>query len=445
MDSQSFNRLPKQLLEMTNLDDRRFLRRAVAALSATNIWELVCCTVQEILPPETVSGKRLSHRYAHASLHEDVLNGSECLQFAVDIDKGAFKLGDIVLQRGQMAQWQVEQLPVNNIYMERTGYVVSQVFTRQAGTYPRTRLLAPDRPFFPDVYAAVQQYLPLRDYHQDRDGRNGQVHFLLPEVRAYVAEATLSDQGELNISVAGEGAGMLWLRIKGAYWVGKTMHQLDTPVSNLKALLTVALEAERLEYYLIDEKGTVYDSHREDSFSRFGPGSVRLRPARRGLASQVEDAREAGEGSEIEFKPFISPDQGMGTPSEKTKLRELVTTVVAFANTAGGRIYLGIDDDGTITGTGSGLATWAKDKVDDAALAKYTGALKSRIRSYVYGDVALQIEMATVRGALVAVIEVPRADPRPVAIVEDQHLYVRKGATNRKLPPDQWKSALLTP
>lgn len=79
------------------------------------------------------------------------------------------------------------------------------------------------------------------------------------------------------------------------------------------------------------------------------------RGSTRTLADQVREACESGEGLHVEFKPFVAPEQKLGSSSEKTKLREVVTTVVAFANTEGGHIYLGVEDDCTMSGIDEGI------------------------------------------------------------------------------------------
>ena len=123
-------------------------------------------------------------------------------------------------------------------------------------------------------------------------------------------------------------------------------------------------------------------------------------------------------------------------------MREVITTVIAFANTEGGNIYLGVEDDCTITGVGHDLQKWAESAVDDSVIARYLGTLKNKIKEVVHGEVELHVAHAVISDALVIVIEVPPAPIKPISLQQDQHLYVRTGASNRKLPPDQWKSVL---
>lgn len=72
----------------------------------------------------------------------------------------------------------------------------------------------------------------------------------------------------------------------------------------------------------------------------------------------------------------------------------------------------------------------------------YLGALKSGIKEAVHGEVVLHLAHTVISDALVVIIEVPPTSIKPISPQQDQHLYVRTGASNRKLPPDQWKSIL---
>jgi ATP-dependent DNA helicase RecG len=51
---------------------------------------------------------------------------------------------------------------------------------------------------------------------------------------------------------------------------------------------------------------------------------------------EIEEIIQSGEGYTIEWKRSVNPD--------------LAKEMVAFANSSGGRIFIGIDDEGNITG-----------------------------------------------------------------------------------------------
>jgi predicted HTH transcriptional regulator len=197
-----------------------------------------------------------------------------------------------------------------------------------------------------------------------------------------------------------------------------------------------------LEYYLIDRAGMIYDFHREDRFWQLQQGRRTLGPVNRTLADQVRKACHDGEGMHVEFKPFIDPNEKFNSNKQKTKLLETIIAVVAFANTEGGHIYMGADDDCSISGVDEQLKAWTKGALDEPNISRYLGALKSRIKESVYGEVVLRLSHATLDGATVIVIEVPQAGQKPVAVHQDRHLYVRAGASSQKAPPELWRSIL---
>jgi len=120
----------------------------------------------------------------------------------------------------------------------------------------------------------------------------------------------------------------------------------------------------------------------------------------------------------------------------------VLPTRLPFANTNGGYIYLGVDDDCDVTGINQKLGEWAKAAINELIIHRYLGALKSKIKDIVNGEIALHLSHVQVDGVLVVVIEVPPAVSKPITIRQDNYLYARTGASNRKVPPDQWKSVL---
>jgi predicted HTH transcriptional regulator len=150
----------------------------------------------------------------------------------------------------------------------------------------------------------------------------------------------------------------------------------------------------------------------------------------------------AGEGLNVEFKPFVDPDSKKPQGGAKSKLDEIAITAVAFANTEGGHIYLGVSDDCEVAGIEAKVCEWAKESSTDSVIGRYLGALKSRIKSVVAGELAFEASHVWLDGALIAVIHVLAADRRPIAMRQDHYLYARSGASNRKVPPDQWRIVL---
>ena len=360
--------------------DLRFRRRAVLARSADREWGLVCCTV-EVSPGESRRPKEVrSRRYEQVALYEDWLSAHSCIEFIDEVQNGRAAFGDVILKVQESTRWGLEPVPLANNYMPRAGYVVETQFGSRQGRVAHGPLLEPDEPYYPDLAEAARDWLPLTSYHGDHDGRNQHIMFLMPEYRAYFANAVLVDGG-LELRIDGTNTDQLVLVVKGAYWLDDLMSHFDCSVVDGKAVIEVPDAAERLEYVLMDSDGITYDFQREDKFNHSGLGRRHLAGVEKDLVGQVKAACVEGEGAKIEFKPFVDFAGGIGKKSNKTKFRELITTVVSFANTKGGRIYIGIDDECCVSDISSNLKKWAKSEIKEP-VNRYQGALTGRIRDH---------------------------------------------------------------
>jgi len=113
-----------------------------------------------------------------------------------------------------------------------------------------------------------------------------------------------------------------------------------------------------------------------------------------------------GEDSFTEFK------------SAGTSTKAVAKELCAFLNTAGGRLFLGVEDDGTTTG----LGTWTEEVVMNVGRTLIQPAVTPRWQS---------LELA---GTRVAIVSVDRGTDKPYAVGggESKNYYVRVGSTSRE-------------
>lgn len=421
----------------------RFRRRAVLTQTDKAEWRLVCCGVEGIPSVSKDITKTSSQHYDHAVLYEDWLTADECRDFVEQAQRGRVLFGDIALERDGNAYWELELVPLNNMSMARAGLVVQTQFAPNVNQMSRGPLLAKGAPYFPDLSEAARHWLPLNIYHGDSDARNGRIIFLLPELRSFFVAAKYEKE-ILTLHIEGTEADSAALVVKGAYWVDKAYTSFEEPVRKGEAKISVPAASERLEYLLLDEKSDIRDFQCEDRLNHSGLGKGHLAGSSEDLGQQVRAACLEGEGQEVEFKPFIDCTAGMGSGTKKTKFRELVTTVVAFANTKGGRIYMGVNDECCISGVNQGLQQWAEANVTDETAERYRGALTAKLRDQIIGDVSIRVSYVFVEEFLIVIVDVSQSPAKPASIRQNNILYVRAGASNKQLPPDQW-SAVLTP
>lgn len=110
--------------------------------------------------------------------------------------------------------------------------------------------------------------------------------------------------------------------------------------------------------------------------------------------------------------------------SETIELKEIVVDdikkeIVAFANCEGGKLYIGVRDDGTVTGL---------DHPDEAALQ-----ISNMVRDAIKPDLTmfLHYETITENGKLIVLVDVQRGTERPYYIAKKglrpEGVYVRQG------------------
>lgn len=138
----------------------------------------------------------------------------------------------------------------------------------------------------------------------------------------------------------------------------------------------------------------------------------------------IDRALRLGEDSHNEFK---SVRRGPLEP------KDIAKAVVAFANAGGGRIWFGVEPDGSVSGAG-GLAE--RDalqlRIDEACATGVVPPLTCTHRRTEHGGVVL------------IVTEVPAFAPgRPFRTADGRH-YVRQGASARLATPEEQRSLTLS-
>lgn len=117
----------------------------------------------------------------------------------------------------------------------------------------------------------------------------------------------------------------------------------------------------------------------------------------------------ATEGKTLEFKRDLS------SPTKPLR------TVVAFANSAGGRLVIGVDDDGTVVGVADALAE--EERI--------TNLIADRISP----QLVPAVDLVTVGEVTILVVDVPLSTRRPHYMRDqgpEQGVYVRLGSSTRQ-------------
>ena len=129
--------------------------------------------------------------------------------------------------------------------------------------------------------------------------------------------------------------------------------------------------------------------------------------------TQLHELLRAGEGAKLEFK------------RDGVRAEQVAKEIVAFANMNGGRILLGVEDDGTVTGIERpNLQEWLMDAV---------------VGAHVFPALVPDYEEVATAAGTVAVVSVHMGTAKPYAVQRGtkQDFYLRYGNTCRRPSREQ--------
>ena len=135
---------------------------------------------------------------------------------------------------------------------------------------------------------------------------------------------------------------------------------------------------------------------------------------------------EAGESDFVEFKPWII----LKDPKEA----QIVKTIVAFANSSGGHLYIGVNDDGTVQ-KGSDLRKAYKCDLPEA-LDKASERIQRLVSESLEPIPVVTVTEVAYGGESILLVDVEEGKNSPYA-THDHDIYIRRGATSRKPAPSE--------
>jgi predicted HTH transcriptional regulator len=120
------------------------------------------------------------------------------------------------------------------------------------------------------------------------------------------------------------------------------------------------------------------------------------------MSGSIEEIIKKGEGLNIEFKSKID------SPPKIAK------TIVSFANTSGGTLLIGVNDNGLVTGVGSELAELQK--------------LEKALTHYIEPKIIVQIKSQILTGRKLLAVKVTESQEKPHYVVSEKGariIYIR--------------------
>jgi hypothetical protein len=286
--------------------------------------------------------------------------------------------------------------------------------------YDRAPVVAKGLHPYPSIALAVNDWV----WHQRSDPRwvqsyfdLGKLRILVPDTRARIRKASWVG-GTLTL-LNDRNAAPEDVELQGVIVERRKSTMLNSGAVEREVTWEVPSDADEIEVYLVHCDGTLLSHRRVTRGEHYS-----ARPGDFGLRERAEEELRQGEGERVEYKAFIVP--------KNEKEKELIETVVAFSNTFGGRIYVGVKDDGTPQGEAE-LRKVGKDN-EEQALKLVARRIENLVRETIKPVPNVDVSPIAVAGSPVLMVDVLAGEDAPYSTFEHD-VYVRKGATNRKPDP----------
>jgi hypothetical protein len=241
----------------------------------------------------------------------------------------------------------------------------------------------------------------------------GQFMTILPETRARLLAGEWRP-GSVHIEVEAN-VPLLTLELQILADVGGRQQSRIVPLQSKSIDEEIPVDTDNINIFLAHESGECLSrTYLPAMFYAFGPQKPTQEVYLRVL-SEISN----GENDRVEYKTFIEP--------KDSKEREIVKATIAFANTLGGTIYVGIEDDGTLQGEAALCAAYHMSP--DKARAASMSHLRSLIVENVKPVPGFKIDVVEVKQSPVLVMRVEGGNRKPYSNKSHQ-VWIRKGASD---------------
>lgn len=281
-------------------------------------------------------------------------------------------------------------------------YTYGRIDDNTRGKIPQNPLSRPELPLFPSGLEAINVFLQLNlpedFYHVENN-----VDIRIPDYRAKIRNLRLAGE---RVSLEVETGELtkkdlivkFYCRSKNKIYTSR-----DLPLQEGRATYSIDEEPFVVEAHLLSTlNGESIDRRKFDYRYPSGDEGVVIEE----IEAQLLDVIGKGETVSVEFKKEL----------DKRRVRFL-ETVVAFANTKGGTIFLGVDDNCQIRGFKEDVETKIVDLIAE------------------HCDPPIDVQISPdilVHGLPITLVKVPEGKNKPYTL-KDRGIFVRRGASNRQI------------
>jgi hypothetical protein len=258
------------------------------------------------------------------------------------------------------------------------------------------------------------------DFHE-----RGRFYVIMPEVRARIVDPSIRNgvltfEVVTNRSTSGEAHVVFGSQSVWGMDASVDRGQLTPlkPGTNNVASVEVPADASQVNIFVIDANSSLVTHYR--GWRQFLDVEEAAVTSERVAESEIA----AGENDQVEFKVWPTKSD-----LANVKVKEMVKTVVAFANTSGGRLYVGVDDDG-VPQSLAPLAHYGHQKPEDL-LDAIRSDLDRAFRNGIVPVPRFTISGVQIHGNSILVVRVEPGTKAPYSTTSNE-VYIRKGSSNRR-------------
>jgi len=380
--------------------------RAVYAKNTSEKWEFLIgsCEVGK-------KGKAFKAIYSECAYICIQVSNFDLENFIESLDDGGYFLIDnmpplLNTTKTQM-YWDEDVIPSHATISK---YPVRSYSARinSSASFSETMLLGFEMPFYPSSTEYTKDFMGMRQFHGNSDGRKGELSIEIIDKRGRICH----EKGELSIE---NGDIDICL-------VGNTQYQDSI---SLKPGETIKCNGESLnesELWLLARDNEILDFRSKSEWQ------YRLDNINNGRnkAKRYLEIIELGENQEVEFKTYIDISK-----SKNNKAKEIEKTVCAFSNSQGGDMFIGVTDDGCIEGIDEKVREHYQKELN-VAIEHYMKALKKRLIEALIDNQCFSISAIKLGEKYVIIISVIRTRELNYN-VNSRAAFIRRGATSFKM------------
>ncbi len=269
---------------------------------------------------------------------------------------------------------------------------------------PRDPLSKIGLPLFPNGNDAIDNFFELNLPNEDWRTLDNRIEILLPDFRAKIKNLRLSGN---RITLVAETRELSQDKIRAQFYCrgdGKSSVSKDVCFTNNEACFISENEPSIVEAHILSAvDGDSIDQRSYNyRYPRFDEG-IEIETAQ----AQFLDMINKGESQTVEFKKELNPNNN----------KEFLESVIAFANTNGGFIFLGVDDN--------------------CRIMEYTKDESARIQDLIHGNcdptVDFKIHQPTLsNGNKITIVEIPEGTNKPYSLL-NRGYFVRRGSSDRQI------------